>query len=302
MNRYEIASLRKMVLPLFRLNSFLLIAGVVAALCLVPNWSRADQLSLSGLTEPGEDSVLGLSTIGRVTKIHAKEGEPVKQGQLLLELDQKMEQLEVERRKLIWESRAEIESVSLQVKTLAQHLQSTRDLYQSTGSVPLEELQNKELEYAFAVAEQTRLEIAEQREKNEYATARQQLIKRNLYAPFSGQVAEIMIGVGENCETDTALIRLVDTSRGYFVAHLELPISQQLRLNEEVELHFNNGLATVRLPAQISFISPLLDPASGLRKIKATFLNKEGLIVPGTAGQLQLERTATLQGETSGHN
>ncbi len=275
-------------LPSWGISKFLLAGIVLSTLLCTPQLSPAEQVGISGFTEPAQDSALGLSITGRVTAIKVAEGEKVKQGQLLLQLDQDLEQLEVKRRKLLWESKIEIESVRLQVKTLKNHLNSTRDLYQSTGSIPREELENKELEYAFAVAELNRLKIAEQREKIEYNTARQQLAKRNLYAPFAGQIAEILIGIGENCEVDTPLIRLVDSSRGYFVANVELEIVTRLALGQQVQLQLQSGGDPVNIEAKLVFISPLIDPASGLRKIKAEFDNQEQKIVPGVAGLLLL--------------
>jgi len=276
------------VFPSLGINEFLLAAMILILLLSCPHFSAAEQVGISGLTEPVQDSNLGLSITGRVTAIKVAEGEKVKKGQLLLQLDQELEQLEVQRRKLLWDSKVELESVSRQVKTLQNHLHSSRDLYQTTGSIPREELENKELEYDFAVAELNRLKIAEQREKIEYNTARQQLAKRNLYAPFAGQITEVMSGVGENCDIDTPLLRLVDNSHGYFVANVEQEISTSLAVGQQVQLQFQGGADPVTTAATIVFISPLIDPASGLRKVKAKFDNQEQTIVPGVAGMMQL--------------
>ncbi len=276
------------VFSLLGINDWLLAAMILFLLLVCPQYSIAEQIGISGLTEPVQDSDLGLSITGRVTAIRVTEGKKVKKGQLLLQLDQELEQLEVQRRKLIWDSKVELESVSRQVKTLQNHLHSSRDLYQTTGSIPREELENKELEYDFAVAELNRLKIAEQREKIEYKTARQQLAKRNLYAPFAGQITEVMIGLGENCDIDTPLLRLVDNSRGYFVANVEQEISANLAVGQQMQLQLQSGADPVITTATIVFISPLIDPASGLRKVKAEFDNQEQAIVPGVAGMMQL--------------
>ena len=213
----------------------------------------------------------------------------VEKGQVILELDQQLERLEVQRRKLLWTSKTEVQSAARQVKTLRSHLKATEELYKTTGSVPREELENQELEHALAVDELKRLEDAEKREKIEYGIANQQLFKRSLRAPFSGQIAELLINVGENCELDTPLVHLVDTRRGYFVANVELSVSQKLSLGQTVELQLQSGLGTVNRPAEIVFISPVVDPASGLRKIKAQFENPEGNIIPGVAGVMILD-------------
>jgi RND family efflux transporter MFP subunit len=246
----------------------------------------AEEITISGFTEPYQDSTLGISVTGNVKKILVEEGERVKKGQAILELEQESEALEKERRRLLADSKAEVDAVARQLKTLGSHLKATRELYNSTGSVPREELENQELEYALAEVELQRLRDAEKREKIELDIASKQLNKRTLRASFAGEIAEIMIGIGENCELDTELVRLVNTSQGYFVANVELGITQQIEIGQEVELRFQTGLEPVKVKAIISFISPVVDPASGLRKIKAKFYNQDGIIVPGVAGVL----------------
>ncbi|MBT8372357.1 MAG: efflux RND transporter periplasmic adaptor subunit [Deltaproteobacteria bacterium] len=255
----------------------------------LPLSSHAQQLSISGFTEPYLDAMLGISATGRVAMIHLAEGTTVEKGQVILELDQQLEKLEVQRRKLLWSSKVEVRSAARQVKTLRSHLKSTKELYRATGSVPREEMENQELQHALAIDELRRLEAAEEREKIEYGIANQQLSRRSLRAPFSGQIAELLINVGENCEFDTPLVHLVNTSRGNFVANVELSVSQKLTRGQTVELQLQSGLKTVSRKAEIVFISPVVDPASGLRKIKAQFDNPDGNIVPGVAGMMILD-------------
>ena len=254
----------------------------------LPLNTHAQELSIAGFTEPYFDAMLGISAIGRVAKIHLSEGTTVEEGQVILELDQQLEELEVQRRKLLWTSKTEVRSAARQAKTLKIHLKATKELYKTTGSVPREELENQELEHALAVDELKRLQDAERREKIEYGIANEQLFRRSLRAPFSGQIAELLINVGENCELDTPLVHLVNTSRGYFVANVELSVSQKLTRGQTVELQLQSGLETVSRTAQIVFVSPVVDPASGLRKIKAQFDNPDGNIIPGVAGVMVL--------------
>lgn len=273
-----------------------LLLMMIALSVLLPLRAHAEPLILTGLTEAVRDSELGLSITGRVIKIAVKEGDRVAQGDLLLQLDQDLERLEVERRKLVWKSRVELDSVKKQVETLGKHLQASRELFDKTGSVPREDLENKELELAFAVAKRDRLEIAERREKIEYDTAVRQLNKRSLYAPYSGSVAKIMIGLGENCDIDTPLLRLVDDSAVRFVANVEAGIAERLSLGQEVRIRVNDDNDPIELTATLVFINPVIDPASGLRTVKAEFDNPDGLVVPGISGTMVVENGKDADG------
>jgi RND family efflux transporter MFP subunit len=260
-------------------------------LLLLPLVSRAEPMTISGFTEPVLDSNLGLDVIGRVAKIHSEQGQTVEKGEPILELDQRVEQIGTARRKLIWNDRTEIDAVSRQLETLTIHLNDTKSLYQSTkaaNSVPREELENQELEHDLANIDLKTLQIKEEREKLEYDIARQELRKRTLYAPFSGQIVEFLIGVGENIEPDTPLVQLVSTSPLNFVANVELGISQKLELGQSVELQLQAGAETVNREAEIVFISPVIDLASRLRTIKARFDNQDGAVVPGITGVMRL--------------
>ena len=55
-------------------------------------------------------------------------------------------------------------------------------------------------------------------------------------------------------------------------------------MKPEAKVSIKIGEATVSGFA--GFISPVIEPSSGLLKVKARFENPERLIVPGAAGQL----------------
>ncbi len=248
-----------------------------------------ERLSISGITEPIHDVTLSATVSGRVVRILFKEGEKINKGATILELDKKLEKLEVERRKLIWESKAELESAKSQVRTLGAILNSTRVLYESTGSVSKEEVEKQELEYAIAVSNQQRLENDEERERIEYEMALEQYRKRVLKAPFQGILTELFLNEGETLEVDEPLVHMVDISQCVFVCNVEERIGRNLKINQHVEFKILAGNDSLARMGKIVFVSPVVDPASGLLKVKAVFDNKDGEIHPGVAGIMYLD-------------
>ena len=89
-----------------------------------------EKVYLYGVTEAIKDVTLSLSVAGTVSSIFVKEGSTVKRGQIILELDKKLEELEVARRKLIWESKAELIAAKARVLTMKSRLESTRKLFE----------------------------------------------------------------------------------------------------------------------------------------------------------------------------
>lgn len=246
----------------------------------------AETMTISGLTEPVKDVTLSLEVAGRIAKIFFKEGDQVALGSTLLELNKKYEELEIERRKMVWESKAELNSAQERVKTLKSILDSTKALFESMGSVSKEEIENKELEYKLALAEYERLQNAEDRERVEYEMAAENLDKMILKSPIQGIVTKIFFDEGENCEQHEPLIQVVDTSKCLLVCTLEASLGKNLKKGQTLDLKIPAGPTTLSKKGKVIFVSPVVDSASGLFTIKVEFDNHDASIRPGIAGSL----------------
>jgi RND family efflux transporter MFP subunit len=228
-------------------------AGLMQAVC------GAAPIELAGITEPFHDVTLGLASPGIIRQQFFQEGDLAKKGDVILELDTRLEELEITRRKAVME----------QDKTV---LDSTREVFQNTKSVSKQDLSKAQAEYDVAQAE--------------YAIAVQQLADRRLVAPFAGHITEIQLHPGAACAPYQPLVRLVDTSRCYFIGHIDGTAAARLRLDEPVKIKVADGQTVA---AKICFISPVVDAASGLARIKAIFDNPDDAIRPGLAATLVVE-------------
>jgi len=219
----------------------------------------AEPASISGITEPFLDVTLSPPVSGIISAEFFKEGQTVKKGEVILQLDRRLEELEEARRKAVME----------RAKT---DYDSTMVLVQTTKSVSKEELGKKEMDYKVAVAD--------------HDIAAEQLARRQIVAPFSGSISEISLQVGGACAPYQPVIRLVDTSRFYFVGHLEGKVASSLRLDDQVKIQVD-GLADP-VAGKVCYISPVVDPASGLAKIKALCENPDAKVRPGLAAKLSV--------------
>lgn len=244
------------------------------------------QESAEGITEPFLDIVVGAPVPGTIARTLVKEGDPVKKGQRIVELVKMREELDVKRRKLIWESTAELDAAKLSEQTLKQDFEATRKLFSSTSSVSKDELARKELEYNQAVAERLRLDIAENREEIDYEIALDALKLREIDAPLSGQVVERLLDEGEACGAQEPLLRIVDSSRCYFTSNVDAKLGPRFKLDQEVKLEVQAGTGFVNVTGKVSFISPVVDPSSGLLKIRLLFDNQDGKVRPGVEGRM----------------
>ena len=231
-----------------------ILAVTVGVAGLIPTLAGA--LEVSGITEPYMDVTLGLSDAGIIHNQFFKEGDVVKKGDVILELDKNLETLEVTRRKAVMDQNKMV-------------YDSTRELAETTKSVSKEDLTKAEAEYQVSAAE--------------YDIAVQQLAQRQLGAPFSGAITEVLLKPGAAVAPYQPLVRLVDTSRCYFVGHVGGVAAAGLRLDEPVKIELDGGQT---IAGKICFISPVVDAASGLARIKAIFDNSTGEIRPGLAARM----------------
>jgi RND family efflux transporter MFP subunit len=223
----------------------------------------ADANWVTGITEPIKDVTLAFPIVGVVGARPLEEGVIVRKDQVIIELDKQLEELDLERKRLARELAAsELE----RLKSLAQR---------NAISVSKEEIEKKRSEFEIA--------------KVDHELAAAVLKRRQLISPIDGQVAQFYKDVGEKCEDQQPVVRIVDTRRCHLVANLEPRLAQSLRLNQKVRVEVLVGDSPVTVEGTLIYLSPVADAASGLLRIKAVFENPEGKIRPGIAGRLRID-------------
>lgn len=217
---------------------------------------------ISGITEAINDVTLSAPAAGIIGNRPVKEGDFVKAGQTILELDKRLEDLEVNRRKVVLDLRRT-------------ELESSKKLFEKTISLSREEMDKKVTEFAVADAE--------------YELAKEQLKRRLIVAPFDGTITALLMDVGEACQAQQGIARLVDTRRCYFICNVEAKSGHNLKAGQTVKLEIESGDQAAPFTGTVYFISPVVDPASGLMRVKIVFENPEAKIRPGVAGRMLLE-------------
>jgi len=160
-------------------------------LAIVRSGAAAEPLAAAGITEPFGDVILGASVAGIVSSRKVEEGESIREGDVIVELDNRLEALELDRRKLVLNAKEK-------------EYKDTQTLFKSSKGVSQAELEKAELEFKVAEVD--------------HQMAAEQLRRRLLIAPFSGTVAELYLDPGEATQAYQPLVHLVDTRRGFFVS------------------------------------------------------------------------------------
>jgi RND family efflux transporter MFP subunit len=253
---------KRLLLPLAALGGLCLLGGADRAQGAAQAATGAGDPAqdVNGLTEPFLDVTLSSPVSGIIRVEQYKEGDAVNKGDLILELDKKLEQIEADRRKDVMDHQKD-------------DMESTQVLFKTSKAISRDEMQKRETEYKVSVAD--------------FETAQEQLNRRQIKAPFAGSITEVFLHSGAACEPYQPLVRLVDVGRCYFVGYVTGATASRLNLEQEVGVEVDGYKEPVK--AKICFISPVVDPASGLARVKALFDNPSGKIRPGVAAKMHLE-------------
>jgi RND family efflux transporter MFP subunit len=243
--------------------------------------------SFEGIVKPLHELELALPMDGVVAKIFVKEGDSVKKGGNVLQLDDTLQKLEVDRKKQIYLDNAEYESNKSNMEIIRQLLDSSKKLYENTGSVSLDEVNTLQMQYFNLKGKVEAHESKKKQELLEYEIAKEVLARYTLRSPIDGIVAHIKPEEGEWIKTGEMLVVVTDTAVCHVDFDLEERYARTLRKGNTVSLTINQGAGVTARKGTVIFVSPVADKASALVKVKVEFVNNDGQVTPGVLANIR---------------
>ena len=244
--------------------------------------------SFSGLIYPLHDITMSAGVSGLVMKRAVLPGQAVKAGQVLLQLDDRLQSIESNRRRIIFEDQSELQATRDRLRILDTLLHDASSGFKRTGSISKEELLRLEAEQLASRGRLAQLMEQKKREQLDYATAEGDRLQRHITAPISGVVTKVIPQVGEWAKAGDPMLLLVDTS----VAILRLAIphhpANALKVGAPQRIRLESGSSVAEVTGQIKFVSPVADPASGLVQVEISFNNPGRRIKTGIKGTIDI--------------
>ncbi|PJG85275.1 efflux RND transporter periplasmic adaptor subunit [Conservatibacter flavescens] len=199
-------------------------------------------IETTGIVRPNQGAMLSSQMGGVVKNILIKDGQSVKKGDILVELDSAVEQ-------------ATLKAAEAQLPALRATYQRYSNLIKS-NSVSRAELDSAKAAYDQAVAQ--------------IASLKATIERMQIIAPFDGITGIIQVNTGQFISAGTQIVRVEDRSQ----MKIDFAISQ----NELENLHIGQKVtatADARLgetfSAKITAIEPAINASSGLIDVQATF-------------------------------
>jgi RND family efflux transporter MFP subunit len=249
---------------------------------LILTYSCIAESQFTGVVKPKHDVGLGFALEGLLSKRLIKEGDQVKAGQALLKIDSRLQSLETQRRKLMMEDKSKLESIKKEEAIIKKLLETTKRLLHETGSISEDEVNKLKIRYFNLLGTLKSTEILEQREIVEYDISKQVLENYTLRSPINGIVTAVKIDVGEWVRAGDRVIRVVDSSVCKLDINVEEHFARFLKKGGKALVRIASGEIEIEKEANIIFVSPVADQASGLVLVRAEFSNQDGRVKAGT--------------------
>lgn len=242
-----------------------------------------------GIIKPIHDVELSASVEGEIEKILVKEGDRVNHNDILLQIDNTLQVLEMQRRELIWRDASQLLFAKKNLKILKSLVQSNQNLYNKTKAVSHDELRALQIKYYTAQGDvQARIEN-EKKEKIEYQIAKNVLSQYTLLASVDGRITKITKQESEWVNRGEVLLRIVNTDACFLEVSVDEIYARDINLDKviTIKLMINNTLENIK--GRVIFVSPIADKSSGLVRLKIKFDNTKREVRPGRSASIDLE-------------
>ena len=237
------------------------------------------QMEAVGMVEPEQSVAIRAQVGGTLQKVFFQEGDYVKAGQLLFQIDASTLQADVENaRANLARDQATLAQATAQERRLAPLVSKeyiTRD------------------EYDKAAAQQKSGSAVTQAGRAQLRAAEIQLERTRLRAPISGRVGSLAIKEGNLVNANGAEPLVVINSTKPVLVSFNVP-QQKLRdirerprdtMTVEITREMNSAVVAT---GQLTFINNSVDPANGTIKLKARVPNENEAIWPGELVSVRL--------------
>jgi RND family efflux transporter MFP subunit len=249
---------------------------------------KADPLIVSGPLVVEHEVDVAAQRDGVVTRILAEPGQRVQVGDLLAQLDDQQLSADFEA------ARAKTRSIEADLKNWEAEAKVMQADYERAKKMWDADIITKEqLEHAQFKAESEQWDI--QRVRELLTNARQQersleleLEKTRIRAPFAGLVARRYVRAGQQVAKNDRL----------FWVTAEAPLLLRFTLPEKFLGHIRKGqqlpLTSPDFPderhtAQVTAVSPVVDPASGTVEVVVVLIGSSGQLRPGMTASVRLD-------------
>jgi macrolide-specific efflux system membrane fusion protein len=238
---------------------------------------------------------------GVITDVAVREGQRVKQGELLAQIDDQVAKLaadaakakyDIAKAKATNDVRLRFAQKSTEVAE-AELRRSTESIERFAKSVSQSQLdveqltvQKNRLEAEQATHEQQIATLEMRQQESELNAAKTQIARRRILAPFEGVIVQIYARKGEWAEPGQKVLRIVNVDRLKAEGFIRAEDAKAQIVDRPIRLAIEPGGEQNTFAGKIVFVSPEVDPITGQVRIWAEIDNRDGRLRPGQPAKM----------------
>jgi membrane fusion protein (multidrug efflux system) len=249
----------------------------VAAAQQAPGASSAAPLVLDGTTHPNDRVDLKPQLLGLVKELPVKEGDVVKQGDLLIQQDDAIEQAALKALQLEADSKIRVEAAIADEKVKRVELQRYKEM-EANNATSASEVEKAELNLIFAEKQIGLAELENAKAKAEAERQRLRVEQMKLLSPFDGIVESIKTSAGGVIDPDNVAISLVQINPLKVEVHAPAEAVQGLKKGDKLQVRYRlDGPDAPWQEAEVSYLAPVARAGAGsLRAVHLKLPNDAG--------------------------
>jgi RND family efflux transporter MFP subunit len=234
---------------------------------------------------------------GVLTAVVVREGQPVKRGDVLARVDDRVARMAQLAAELACDEARQKAENDVDIRFAKKSLEvAEAELRRSTDSIErfAKSVSQSQIDVERLTVEKSRLEgeqavheaalnaLEAKRKENELAAAKLEVARRQIVAPIDGVVVQIFVRLGEWVEPGQKAMRIVNVEKlkaeGFVMADksgaelLGRPVRLSLALADDANATFGG---------KVAFVSPEVDPIPGQVRVWAEIDNRDGRLRPG---------------------
>ncbi len=246
------------------------------------------QVSVTGVLDAQDKSVLSAQLPGQVQTVNVKEGDRVQKGEVIVALDQSDLQNQLQQAQaLLDSSQATLEQAKIAYDNAQANFQRYQALYQS-GAVSLSQLQqiteSRDIALSqYQAAQSAGISGAQQK----IQAIRLNIDKMTIRSPIDGIVATCSVSVGDNVAPGMPLATVVATDNLVLTGNVSESAVNYLKQGQDATVA-SDSVSNQTFQGKVNYISPVSIPTGQFFPVKVTVRNSGGLLKVGMTGSANI--------------
>ncbi len=248
--------------------------------------------SIEGFTEPYADINMAASEMGTLANVAVKDGDVVKAGQLLANLDDAVLRASLDVAKAGMSAKGELQSARTQLELKTVEHQKLTELF-GRNHASQRELDRVKGEVRIAESRYQSVRKDLDVRRLEYARIEAQLAQRHILSTIDGVVVDVLKDRGEFVSpSDPVVARIVQLDPLLVV--FSVPVDHRREIAGGQSIQMLIGSRSAPAVATVEYISPTVDASSGTFKVKVRLPNPERKWHSGEKSVLLLDQSGPV--------